>query len=782
MASKLNNSEWRLRDAAAELVDDRKALLKYVKSITPPDTTTTELPPMSLKAVKLPLIRISDEQVRKIFDIAANTVLETLKRPQEEQGNGKLVKTPFQEELFSSNSKWANLRSESLSRAQANKEYTKFQCSKQAQPDSVESTAMAPPTAVPSSNTDVSPDAVPTSSSSTSNERKFSRNTPASSAAALDARLTSSRAALCATGNIAFGVLTPGPPLTQIPQSDNAAHVATQAHVGGTKIVSVVETCVKQQESWQKFRHALANEQQKNNRNRSLLPVHNPFDWKYRKDKESETEASLLLEAPAIPYSPSKATACTEPWKEHCIPRFLEILRTGGGNAVYHDLEWTSRHARIADLLQTISKDGKNYGPHLIVTTEPEVTRFVQEFPLHCPTHDFLEETAVEGVNSGEALPLRVLPYVGTFEERQRFRQTYFGIANGLPDAPVHIIVTSYSVLFSDYLSLCQVPFHTVLLDEGLAWLAAAQGDAHSLLRTFWEAALWAEPTKNVFHVWDFGHVEAAADFLDQARIGLSARHRILTASAMGAMQRSNLEAVPVSALVRFLVPQLAHALREEWDRSRIASDSLSMQHFRKLVARGTVVYGASAISNCTTPESMEDVVVKALSASLPNTLNRKWEPPTPRNVPDEEFVATGKVTSSRRWTLAWLSNSWLRYELGVAHLEPILDAVRRSNNHGYICNEIATASSTTSSGATGQVAGTLAYRLAVRCGRQFGSEQGLRQHVYALHASPGTWLCRTCSVDCSTSQARTHHERSCGAGPGTCQSRVSFVDSTGPN
>jgi len=31
-----------------------------------------------------------------------------------------------------------------------------------------------------------------------------------------------------------------------------------------------------------------------------------------------------------------------------------------------------------------------------------------------------------------------------------------------------------------------------------------------------------------------------------------------------------------------------------------------------------------------------------------------------------------------------------------------------------------------------------------------------------ALHAPPGTWLCRSCGSDCGTSQARTHHERYC--------------------
>ncbi len=47
-------------------------------------------------------------------------------------------------------------------------------------------------------------------------------------------------------------------------------------------------------------------------------------------------------------------------------------------------------------------------------------------------------------------------------------------------------------------------------------------------------------------------------------------------------------------------------------------------------------------------------------------------------------------------------------------------------------------------------------------CGRMFGTEQGLRQHIAAMHAPPGTWLCRICGKDCRTSQARTVHEKAC--------------------
>jgi len=87
---------------------------------------------------------------------------------------------------------------------------------------------------------------------------------------------------------------------------------------------------------------------------------------------------------------------------------------------------------------------------------------------------------------------------------------------------------------------------------------------------------------------------------------------------------------------------------------------------------------------------------------------------------------------------------------------------MKASLMYGHICEEITTASSV-STGATGQIIGNLAFKLAIRCGKCFGSEQGLRQHHSTHHAPPGTWLCRNCKADCVTSQARTHHERSCG-------------------
>lgn len=169
------------------------------------------------------------------------------------------------------------------------------------------------------------------------------------------------------------------------------------------------------------------------------------------------------------------------------------------------------------------------------------------------------------------------------------------------------------------------------------------------------------------------------------------------------------------------------------------------MEHFRKLLARSTVVHHPGD------EQDMRTLAMDALNGRL-STPDRSLDPEVPQIIPDEVFVSDGKVAYSRRNSLLWLGHherSWLRYELGTVSFQSILAALSRSNTYGHFCEEIITASSTTSSGATGQVAGTLAYRLAIRCNRHFGSEQGLRQHLSALHAPPLTWLCRTCGTDC---------------------------------
>jgi hypothetical protein len=219
----------------------------------------------------------------------------------------------------------------------------------------------------------------------------------------------------------------------------------------------------------------------------------------------------------------------------------------------------------------------------------------------------------------------------------------------------------------------------------------------------------------------------------------------------------------PVAALVQFLCPQYSEVTREEWDRSRITSCYKSMKHFRSLLARGMVAYPddeAEARSLARHQVSFAHEIMEGESPYSPifDGSEGNADEPDHSLVSTDRLVAKGKIIQSRRFATAWLTTS-MRHEIGSVSLDSILDSVARASQAGHICEEVV---STGSAGAGGR--GGNVYGCAVRCGRAFTNEQGLRQHIAAMHAPPGTWLCRSCGGDCGTSMARTHHERYCAA------------------
>ena len=524
-------------------------------------------------------------------------------------------------------------------------------------------------------------------------------------------------------------------------------------------------------------------------------------------DNEDEDPLFSIVPTPAVSSSSSSQPkpALTSVWQSTCAPRLRQVLQTGAGHAIYHDVQWSTRHGRLAHLLHTLPLH-QRYGPHLIVCTTPDMERWAREFavgPSGLVVPRINDDNDDDNDNDERSLPpLQALAYRGNARQRRQMRTQFFPQATGWPESAFHVCITSYQLFLRDYLHFCQLPWESVILDDGVAWMATKEQTA--TLGTIFDQAIFAT---NDHHVglagtssseWDYSRddwrtaSEAATttDLLKEAWIGLTARHRIVTAStfAMPSPSSSSLfssskttldkeetqqqqerhHLVPVSALLEFVAPQFAQVAKEEWDRSKIAGDKECMRHFRKLVARSVVVHmeNDDVVAPTTSSPDLYTLAMRALTGTLPEVERANDDPSVPEVIDDDRFVSAGLVANSRRSSLQWLgdpSQSWLRYELGSANFAPIVEAIKLSSNSGFVCEEIMTASSTTSSGATGQVCGSMAYRLAVVCGRHFGSEPGLRQHIAAHHAPAGTWLCRTCSSDCVTSQARTHHERTCG-------------------
>lgn len=739
-----------MRDAADEL-------LESVKDITNTRSSMSVSSSFDFDTCLARLRRDKAAVVRGSFGVAAQTILQAI---QKEDGDTSLQETD-EASLPPLVEQWQQLldmRANSMKRALDNQVVRKLKSSDVTSPGSTGTTKVQK-NAADSKKSD-SPKSTASTVATITN--------PA--AATMESRNAISRAVLCTAASIAFDELTPAHEghdidFVDVPQNTlkageetqppavNMGAVLLQAQALGKRAASLAENAARRSRQRYEYRRDNAQYQQSP---RSVMQMSNPFAPK-TEEMDVDDDEDLEEEIMSFPVSASRGGSVTEEWKSICLPRFMTVLEKGSGHAVYCDVEWPTRHGRIAHLFQQLAD--KTRGPHLIVTTQPEVDSFALEFRS-------VEDHMNLMPNSAPTDELRVLTYTGSKSHRRKLRQK-FASANGLRDSSFHVMVTSYSVLLIDYLHLCQMPYQVVILDDGWSWLAAAHIDSNSSLGTLWEQSIFSASDQHIGLAgtmqkkWDFSDDTFSEERVKNACIGLTARNRILTTPSLSVGSRDSRHQGPVPGLVGFLLPQFADVVREEWDRSRIVTDTPSMAHMRKLASRSIVVHRPTK-----NRYDLYQLAMDGMNSALPPG-QRSYDPEVPEVIEDESFIADGKVSQSRRSALACfgpVNTSWMRYELGKASFQEILAV---TGVHGHLCEEIATASSMTSSGASGTVSGTMAYRLAVRCGRTFGSEQGLRQHMAAMHAPPGTWLCRTCGTDCGTSPARTHHERTCGQPPG---------------
>ncbi len=497
--------------------------------------------------------------------------------------------------------------------------------------------------------------------------------------------------------------------------------------------------------------------------------------------------------------------ASSEEWNNNCLPRMLEIMNAGTGNAVLHDMRWKTRISRILDILKGLAlsqssgdqngfdvKFGSgqnsyaiepNYGPHLIITSEHDLDAFMRALgPLDL-------SMGAKSKSKGTSFYLRGLRYQGNINYRRKMRTDYFTpiCLAGLSSAPYNVIVTTYKTFFEDYIHFCRIPFQTVVLDDGMSWLGTAHYDPNGQIGKVFDIALWNKSDNYAGtawvedETWNFA-LNVCADgrlltdtnkesndrskSISTTVTGLTARRRILVASSLHSRHRDVTYSAPASSILSFLLPQFTEVVREEWDRSRIHTCEKSMEYVQKLICRGIVVYGGFH-SNEMNSLSLTMSSMTGAKVFHKNMKDSYHDFPIDRKncTSTDKMVSDGKIVQSRRFAASWLRiGSPIRQEFGSANLAPIIYAAKdRTTLGGFgICQEVVTSSSITANGAGGAVSGPAAFGLARRCGKECGNEQATRQHLAATHAPPGTWLCRTCSADCGTSQARTHHERSC--------------------
>jgi len=562
----------------------------------------------------------------------------------------------------------------------------------------------------------------------------------------------------------------------------------------------------------------------------------------------------------------------TEYWRNTCLSRMKEIISTGMGNMIYHDMEWTGRAHRIADFLRNLAMienstdnlNGKkaqipNFGPHLIVASENELRTWEDAFPKLGFYVNEMNDSDERHDNEDIQVPvLRALSYTGNSAARRKLRRhlkfiipvaksnTASRCSSSSPslvytkDSQFHVVVTSYKILIRDFVHLCQIPWQVVTLDDGMGWLGASQHDPNGKVGRAWDG-LWSKADGGIGMAGAYTvnsrnfESDGFSDFCEDddcsvsssnstdslsstsscssnstskrgkkkkkkknpksksipitavsSLIGLTARHRILIASTLTSSYRGFTYPSPVPVLLSFLVPSFSEVTREEWDRSRVYNCTASMKHYRGLLARSVVTFMSNNDEESHTEEIMDEIrklnqveiakqAMEGMGVFAPENHkdksvigNDKYQ-----MVTTDQLMSGGKFMQSRRFAVAWLTHN-LREEFAGSSLDPILDSIQKAGKAGYVCEEVVVApivcsgnSSNSGNSSCGSVWGGSngGFRCAIRCGRIFTSEQGLRQHLAALHAPPGTWLCRSCGGDCGTSQARTHHERYCASG-----------------
>jgi len=478
------------------------------------------------------------------------------------------------------------------------------------------------------------------------------------------------------------------------------------------------------------------------------LVVSNPFandggDDTDMTDCESEDDNMQSADAKLPSYDMSN----DKEWTTTSKPRLMAILNTGAGNAILHDREWTCRAFRVANLLQSLAVphpttipstqsdkgfvhwndvrlSGKstpslvrgfpNYGPHLIITpTGQDFDTFVAVF--NELGNAGIRVSGVHGDNSHrdvfktipEEVQLRALPYHGDDSRRRRLRKHFTNSFDGLPSSTYHVVVTTYADFVEDYTHFCQVPFQAVIMDDGMSWLGCAHYDPQGDLGKVWNSATWSkagayqsQPNSHkndcggdVDKKSKLGSSKKESESMEENKlhIGLTARHRILIASTMHARYRGQLYKAPVPGLLSFLTPQFTDVIRDDWERCKVYNCKKSMEHIRSLVARSVVVYfGGPSVGSLSG-------LLKLSCASMNGEL-----PEQPGNVANEddeldEWVKRQKIVQTRKFAAAWFRPlSTVRKSFGEISLDPIIATVKKSNALGFVCEEVATASSLT--------------------------------------------------------------------------------------
>lgn len=360
-------------------------------------------------------------------------------------------------------------------------------------------------------------------------------------------------------------------------------------------------------------------------------------------------------------------------------------------------------------------------------------------------------------------------------------------------DAPFHIVVMTYKTLLQDLVHISQIPWQVTVMDDGLGWLGAAHHDPNGKVGRVWDG-LWSKADGGIgmsgastihaknsnsqlvdfdFYVEDDDDSCISSDSSDDdsslsssdskmnkknkkkskisqpssptvpVHLGISSRHRILIASSLTSTHKGQIYPSPVPALLSFLIPPFFDVTREEWDRSKVYNCTVSMKHYRSLLARSVVTYipwdeytmDDDVEWNELLRRNQTDLAKSAMEGQgLFDPLvkdNILMNNKSVQNITSDRLITSGNFMQSRKFAATWLSDN-LSAELSKCSLDATLATIRQFCKAGYVCEEIVASPihcTPTVSGISSNIIGNM--KCALRCGRTFPSEQGAYVDCY---------------------------------------------------
>jgi hypothetical protein len=211
---------------------------------------------------------------------------------------------------------------------------------------------------------------------------------------------------------------------------------------------------------------------------------------------------------------------------------------------------------QVLALLTHMAEDRSLWGPFLVVTPRRELRLWEEVGRFLCPG-------------------LKVMPYYGAGEDREKLRSFWVDSGMYTPRSEFHLVVTHYEALLQDLPHFNRVHWQYFIVDDGVGLMAdpALSPVLHSLLK-------------------------------------LRCRRRLLLTPRL--TDRAGKVACPLKPLVQFLLPTVFCVLRTDWPDEADPANAKLVAQLRTLVRRMTTMYTGDKLDWAQKQEAYDKLLLEA--------------------------------------------------------------------------------------------------------------------------------------------------------------------------